>query len=216
MTEEMLLEQEKLIYSIANKFKSFYDIEDLYQVGVIGLSKAYKKYKEGKNTKFSTYAYEWIKGEILEYIRGDRTIKVSKETISLNKKIEHVKELMTQKLMREPTTLELSLMLDIDEEKILDIKRQTELVKSLDCAINEEENITLLDSIKEEEKDYDPSIQDLRIQLDALNSDEKALIQKRYFDDLTQDETSKLLGMTQVQVYRKEKKILKKLEKRLM
>lgn len=216
MTEEMLLEQEKLIYSIANKFKGFYDIEDLYQVGVIGLSKAYNKYKEDKETKFSTYAYDWIKGEILEYIRGDRAIKVSKETISLNKKIEHVKELMTQKLMREPTTLELSLMLDIDEEKILDIKRQIELVKSLDSAINEEENITLLDSIKEEEKDYDPNIQDLRIQLELLNKDEKNLIQKRYFDDLTQDETSKLLGMSQVQVYRKEKKILKKLEKRLI
>ena len=216
MTEEMILEQEKLIYSIARKFQKFYDVEDLYQVGVIGLSKAYKKYKEGMNTKFSSYAYDWIKGEILEYVRQARPIKVSKEVLSLNKKIDEVKDKMTQKLMREPTTLEIALLLDVEEEKIIEARNQIEFVKSLDYVINEEENYTLYDTVKQEEKSYDPSIQDLRIELESLDEEEKELIKNRYFNDLTQEQTSELLGISQVQVYRKEKKILKKLEKRLL
>lgn len=215
MTEEMLLEQEKLIYSIAKKFQSFYDIEDLYQVGVIGLTKAYKKYEEGMHTKFSTYAYDWIKGEILEYVRQDRTIKISKEVISLNKKIDQIKDIMTQKLMREPTTLEISLLLEVDEDKVIDARKQIEFVKSLDYIINEEENYTLYDTVKQEELSFKPEIQDLKIGLDSLEEDEKELINNRYFNDLTQEQTSELLGISQVQVYRKEKKILKKLEKRL-
>lgn len=216
MTEELLLEQEKLIYSIAKKFQGFYDIEDLYQVGVIGLSKAYNKYKEGMDTKFSTYAYDWIKGEILEYVRHDRTIKLSKDIISLNKKIEQVKDIMTQKLMREPTTTEIALMLDVDEERIIDVKRQTEFIRSLDYVLNEEENYNLYDTLKQEEKSFNPEIQDLKIVLETLDNDERKLILSRYYNDLTQEQTSKLLGISQVQVYRKEKQILKKLEKRLV
>ena len=123
---------------------------------------------------------------------------------------------MTQKLQREPTTLELSLMLDIDEEKIIEVKRQVELVKSLDYCLNEEEDMNLYDYIKSEEKSYDADIQDLRISINELDEDEQKLIKSRYYNDMTQQETSKILGMSQVQVYRKEKKILKKLEKRLI
>lgn len=216
MTEELIKDEEKLIYSIIKKYSNYYDKDDLYQVAIIGLDKACKSYKIEENTKFSTYAYNWIKWEILDYIRKDRNIKISKDVISLNKKIDLVKEKMTQKLQREPTTLELSLMLDIDEEKIIEVKRQIELVKSLDYCLNEEEDMNLYDYIKNEEKSYDADIQDLRISINELDEDEQKLIKSRYYNDMTQQETSEILGMSQVQVYRKEKKILKKLEKRLI
>ncbi|MGN0973567.1 MAG: sigma-70 family RNA polymerase sigma factor [Bacilli bacterium] len=216
MTEELIKDEEKLIYSIIKKYSNYYDKDDLYQVAIIGLDKAYKSYKREENTKFSTYAYNWIRWEILDYIRKDRSIKISKDVISLNKKIDLVKEKMTQKLQREPTTLELSLMLDIDEEKIIEVKRQVELVKSLDYCLNEEEDMNLYDYIKSEEKSYDADIQDLRISINELDEDEQKLIKSRYYNDMTQQETSEILGMSQVQVYRKEKKILKKLEKRLI
>ena len=217
MTEDILLEQDKMIYYIAQKFSNHYDIEDLYQAGVEGLVKAYKNYNSNEQAKFSTYAYKWIYWEIIDYIRKDRSIKVSKDIISLNKKIEQAKEIMTQKLMREPTTLELSLMLDIDEDTILEVKRQIEPIRSLDYCIDEDENkINLYNSISNEERSYDADIQDLRMELNALEQDEYSLIKSRYFEDLTQEQTSKILGLTQVQVYRKEKKILKKLEKRLV
>ena len=215
MTEDIVLEQEKMIYYIAQKFNGYYDIDDLYQAGVEGLAKAYKNYKENESTKFSTYAYKWIYWEMLDYIRKDRSIRVSKEVISLNRKIEQMKEKMTQKLMREPTTLELSLMLDISEDTILEVKRQIEPIRSLDYCTNEDENINLYNSIKSEEVSYDADIQDLRTEIKTLEHDEQELIKSRYFEDLTQEQTSKILGLTQVQVYRKEKKILKKLEKRL-
>lgn len=216
MTEELIKDEEKLIYSIIKKYSNYYDKDDLYQVAIIGLDKACKSYNIEENTKFSTYAYNWIKWEILDYIRKDRNIKISKDVISLNKKIDLVKEKMTQKLQREPTTLELSLMLDIDEEKIIEVKRQIELVKSLDYCLNEEEDMNLYDYIKSEEKSYDADIQDLRISINELDEDEQKLIKSRYYNDMTQQETSEILGMSQVQVYRKEKKILKKLEKRLI
>ena len=217
MTDEILLEQEKMIYYIAQKFSGYYDIDDLYQAGVEGLTKAYKNYNNNEQAKFSTYAYKWIYWEMMEFIRKDRSIKINKDIISLNKKIEKMKEIMTQKLMREPTTLELSLMLDIDEDTILEVKRQVEPIKSLDYCIDEDEHkYNLYNSIKSEERSYDADIQDLKMELNALEQDELKLIKSRYYEDLTQEQTSKLLGITQVQVYRKEKKILKKLEKRLV
>ena len=82
---------EKLVYSVVKKFQG-YDIEDLKQVGMVGLAKAYKNYKEGFNTKFSTYAYTYILGEVLSYIRESRSFKISKEYGSLYKKINEAKD----------------------------------------------------------------------------------------------------------------------------
>ena len=217
MTTDTLLEQEKMIYYIAKKFNNYYDMDDLYQAGVEGLVKAYKNYKENEATKFSTYAYKWIYWEMMDYIRKDRNIRISKEIISLNSKIEQAKEKITQRLMRDPTTLELSLMLDIPEDTILEVKRQIEPIRSLDYCISEDDNnMNLYNSIKSEERSYNADIQDLKNELQCLDKDEQTLIKSRYFEDLTQEQTSKILGLTQVQVYRKEQKILKKLEKRLV
>lgn len=209
-----LLEYENLIHSIVNKFKSFSDKDDLFQVGMLGLISAYKNYDESLETKFSTYAYYYIYGEINKYVRESKCIKVSKDLVKLNKSIEKCKEVMRQRLKREPTTTEISLILEIEEEKIKEAQLATLEVKSLDYTYNEED-INLYNSVKIEDKETSPSILDLKEELFKLSGEERNIILARYYQDLSQTEVGKELGMSQVQVSRTETKILQKLKSKL-
>ena len=112
---EKILEYEKLVNSVASKYSNFSNYEDLKQQGMIGLIKAVDNYKKDNNTKFSTYAYLWIKGEILEYLRCDKNIKISKELLSLSKEITICTEILRQKLNKEPSIKEIALYLEKDE-----------------------------------------------------------------------------------------------------
>ncbi len=205
---EDILEYENLVYSIINKYKNF-DREDLYQVGMIGLIDAKRNYKKEVNTKFSTYAYFYILGKVKEYIRKSNPYKISKDIIKLNKSIEKATDIMSQRLGRNPTDLEISLFLEIDEEKIIETRQALQNIKSLDY---NEENIDLYNSIKIEDKSIDSDILDLKEAINNLSKEEQNIIIDRYFNDLTQTEVSKELGMSQVQVSRKETKILQKLK----
>lgn len=205
-----ILEYENLIYKMISQYKSF-DKEDLYQVAMIGLMKAKKNYKESENTKFSTYAYYYILGEINNYISASNPVKVSKDLLRLNKSLEKAKEVMRQSLRREPTTQELAIFLEEPLEKIQEATLATRQVESLDYAYLEE-NMDLYNSIGTEEIGMNDDILDLKNAISTLSKEEQQLIIARYFDDLTQQETSKTLGMSQVQVSRKETKILEKLK----
>lgn len=205
-----ILEYENLIYKMISQYKSF-DKEDLYQVAIMGLMKAQKNYKESENTKFSTYAYYYILGEINNYITASNPVKVSRDLLRLNKSLEQAKEVMRQRLKREPTTEELSIFLEEPLEKIEEASLATRQVESLDYAY-EEENMDLYNSIGTEEIGMNDEILDLKNAIYSLPQEEQQLIIARYFNDLTQQETSKTLGMSQVQVSRKETKILEKLK----
>ena len=193
-----------------SQYKSF-DKEDLYQVAMIGLMKAQKNYKQEENTKFSTYAYYYILGEINNYITASNPVKVSRDLLRLNKSLEQAKEVMRQRLKREPTTEELSIFLEEPLEKIEEATLATRQVESLDYAY-EEENMDLYNSIGTQEKGMNDDILDLKNAISTLSEEEQQLIIARYFNDLTQQETSKTLGISQVQVSRKETKILEKLK----
>lgn len=206
----------RMIYSIASKYSFGSDFEDLCQVGQIGLMKAYENYNDEYGNSFSSYAYIYIKGEILKYIRENKVIKVSKDLISLNKSISNAREVLSQKMMRIPTTEELALFLEIPEEKITEASLATEYVRSLDYELNDDgKELTMYDSIRYDEKGYDDSILDLKEELEQLPENERQLIIARYYEDKSQQETSKILGMSQVQVSRNETKILTKLRTKL-
>ena len=205
-----ILEYENLIYKMISQYKSF-DKEDLYQVAMMGLMKAKKNYKESENTKFSTYAYYYILGEINNYITASNPVKVSRDLLRLNKSLEQAKEVMRQRLKREPTTEELSIFLEEPVEKIQEATLATRQVESLDYAYDEE-NMDLYNSIGTEEIGMNDEILDLKNAISSLPQEEQQLIIARYFNDLTQQETSETLGMSQVQVSRKETKILEKLK----
>ena len=204
---EELLDYDRLIYSIINKYSDKFDKEDLYQVSMIGLMDAYKHYDKNYDTKFSTFAYYYIVGEVNKYIRESGSLKVSKGLIDLKKKIIKTKEVMTQKLGREPSNLEISLFLDIDESLLDEVMIATDEVDSLD---DKYEYVSSYEDTCMKE-----DILDLRMAIDELDEKDRDLILARYFQDLTQSEVSKVMGMSQVQVSRNESKILQKLKTRL-
>lgn len=199
-----LLEYDGLIYSIISKYPKKYDREDLYQVSMLGLIDALKHYDNNYNTKFSTFAYYYIVGEINKYIRENSSLKVSKNLVDLKNKILKSKEVISQKLGREATNLEVSLYLEIDENLVNEALSY--------------DDVTSIDDSQIEISSYDNTsaeILDLKNELDELSEKEKELIYSRYYEGLTQSETSKLLGISQVRVSREESKILKKLKTRL-
>lgn len=211
-----ILEYENLVLSYANKFRNYYDIDDLKQVGMIGLMKACENYKSDSNTKFTTYAYLWIKGEILKYIREDKNIKLNRNLIQLSQKIEEVKNILRHKLLREPTLEEVSLFSEIDYSLIEEAEHARDFVYSLDYIVNSDDDgkeLSLYDTVSYQEQGYESDILDLKMAISKLNPDEKKIIKYRYYDDLTQSEISKKMGVTQVKVSREETKILEKLNR---
>lgn len=210
--EEVISSSSGLIYMIIKKYFNNYDREDLYQVGVIGVIKAYNNYKKNKNTKFSTYAYKYIYGEIYNYINNYKNIKVSKDYIKLYKKINTARSILAQELMKEPTTYELSSFLEIDPYIIDTVNNSMTKIDSLDRVLyNDGKEITIFDTISDNKDYYNIDYLLLNEEIDKLESPYKELIYLRYFEDKTQSEVASLLGMNQVEVSRTEKKTLKRI-----
>lgn len=204
--EQIITLNEKLIYKIASKF---FDVpkEDLYQAGVIGIIKAYKNYKQDSTTKFTTYAYNYIYGEMYELANNLRSIKLSKDVLKIYKQIEKTKYLLAQQLNRIPSIQEISSYLQIDELLINQIINSTNQIMSLD----EDEKRPLYETVSNETKIPQSQIIDIKDSINTLDECEKEIIKYRYFKDYTQSETAKILGISQVKVSRYEKKSLTKM-----
>lgn len=219
MTEEMttLVKQyERLIYKIASKFSPKYPIEDLFQVGVIGLINAKKNYKSNQGTKFTTYAYQYVLGEMLDFIKKDRTIKVSKDSLKIYKLYEQAKETLAQRKKQIPSFSEICEFLELDEETVYDAIKMSEYVLSTDSSLREDENTTFIETCGEDRRETIDSLLDLKIELMNLPEFERKLVDLRYFKDYTQSETATILGISQVQVSRNEKHILAKIKKNIV
>lgn len=201
--EQIIVLNEKLIYKIATRFNNV-SKEDLYQAGVIGLIKAYNNYKQNSETKFTTYAYNYIFGEMYELSNSTRTIKLNKDILKTYKKIEQTKQLLLQKYNKEPSLEEISIFLNIPLKNIIDIYNATSTIMSLDST----EIRNVYETIPSKEKESNLDIKD---SLEYLTEEEKNIIKLRYYNDLTQSETANILGLSQVSVSRYEKKSLKKM-----
>ena len=201
--ENLILQNERLIYAIMKKFNHYPIKEDLFQVGCIGLIEAHYRYKEDRNTKFSTYAYGYILGEMRKLVREDKGIKISRNITSLYLKIEKASILLAQRLMREPTVSEIAHTLGIEDYLVAEALNSTHVLLDIDdCSIKHEEDIDDVIHLKEA--------------LNNLNDEELSIINNRYIDDMTQMETAKIMGISQVQVSRKEQKVLQKLKRRMV
>ena len=202
--EQIITLNEKLIYKIATKF---YDVpkEDLYQAGVIGLIKAYNNYNKQSDTKFTTYAYNNIFGEMYELANNTRTKRLNKNILKTYKKIEEAKQHLSQKLGYSPSIQEVSTFLSIPETIINEIETCTGTIMSLDV----ESERPLYETIAAAEPSHENI--DLQDSLNTLTEEEKQIINYRYYKDFTQSETARILGMSQVTVSRYEKKSLTKM-----
>ena len=208
---DIIIETEGIIYKIINKYRNYFELEDLYQVAVMGLIKASKTYNSDYGTKFTSYAYPFILGEVIKYINEYRNIKVSKDNVKLYSKILKAIEILSQKLMKIPSNYELSLFLEIDELIIEEVLLSSSTIESLDKIIStDDKNIELYNKFGYCEHTIENY--DLISELEKLTPSERAIIEARYYENMSQSETGEKLGMYQMEVSRKEKKILSKLK----
>ena len=207
--QELILKNENLIYSIIHKFRSK-DYDDLYQAGCVGLIKAYKNFKDEQDVKFTSYAYNYILGEIYTYLINNRSIHMSPMNIKLLKSVNKAHEILTNHLGRSPTISELCSFCEINQQKYNELQGMT-TIESLDYEYN---SIDLYNFVSNENLSKDVLI-DLKNALNCLTIDEKKLINARYFNNYTQSKLAKEYNTNQVKISREEKKILNKLKAKM-
>ena len=208
---DLIIQNEGLIYKIINKYRNYFELEDLYQVAVMGIIKASKTYNSKYGAKFTSYAYPFILGEVIKYINENRNIKMTKDTVKLYSKILKATEILSQRLMKIPSSYELSLFLEVDEKIVNDVITANMTVESLDQIISQDgKNLELYNKFGY----CDATIENYTLisELEKLSPIERAIIQSRYYENMSQSETGQNLGMYQVEVSRREKKILSKLK----
>ena len=215
--QEILVEENTgLIWSVVKRFQGRgYDKEDLFQIGSIGLLKCIDNFDLERKVKFSTYAVPLIMGEIKRFLRDDGLVKVSRSLKEASYKIKREKEHYEKLYNREPPLKEIAATLDMDESDILMAMESGQDVCSLHQVIyqNEGDEIHLEDKLEQQSDLIEQTVDNIYIQelLQKLNEQERKLIELRYFQNQTQAVIAGIMGISQVQVSRMEKKILEKL-----
>ena len=218
---DLLVEKNSgLVWSIVKRFLNRgYEKEDLYQIGSIGLIKAIRKFDTSFNTQFSTYAVPLIMGEIKRFLRDDGLVKVSRSLKETAGKIKLAVDYFFAKNGEEPTVKELSERLKISEDEIIMALETLRPTESLNAIINENDKnpIYLIDKLCDnttsDSKEFEKLV--LKQMLSELKPKEQQLITMRYFKGATQMKVADMLGISQVQVSRMEKKILIKMRQQL-
>jgi len=212
--EELIVGNSGLIWSIARRyFGRGVDPEDLYQLGCLGFLKAVEGFDLGFGTQFSTYAVPKIAGEIRRFLRDDGTVKVSRSLKERSAMVRITRQKLTNRLGREPTLSELSAETGLLPEEIATAETATGAAESIQKRSGED-GFALEDVLTEGEME-DKIVERiaLREAIASLSEREQLVIKLRFFHGLTQDKTSKILGVSQVQISRIEKKALENLRK---
>ena len=196
-----------LVHSCANRFRGRgVEYDDLFQAGCVGLIKAADGFDNSRGVRFSTYAVPVILGEIKRIFRDGGSIKVSRSLKELSIKAGHIRETILQEQGREPLISEISAALQIDEETAAQAVGAS--LPAISLTESEEEGSGQIDVAIDSHEDKVVDLIALKEALSTLNADDRQIIILRYFKNKTQSEVAKVLGMTQVQVSRKEKKLL--------
>lgn len=207
--KEIIFDNRDLIYSVIHRFKGS-DYDDLFQVGCVGVLKAYQNFKEEYNVKFTTYAYQFIVGEVYKYLVNNRNIHMSPVNIKLLNSIKRGEDALTSHFGRNPNDEELANFLEIDLYKLAELRNMS-IVDSLDYAYEKND---LYDFISRNDVSKDELI-DLKEALKSLTSEEKKIIRARYYQNITQIDLAKTYHTNQVKISRDEKKILCKLKAKM-
>ena len=205
----------RLVWSIVQRFASRgADLEDLFQIGCIGLMKSVDKFDLSYEVKFSTYAVPLIIGEIQRFLRDDGMVKVSRSIRELSFKIRHATDEFIRLHERQPTLSELAVTLDVTMDELVLASDALRDPASLHEQLFESEGdaLTLMDQLRDERSERSFDHIPLRDILSKLGKREQMIIYLRYYLDCTQSDIAERLGISQVQVSRLEKKILKQLK----
>lgn len=216
---QLVQENAGLVWCVVKRFlHRGAEAEDLFQIGNIGLLKAIDKFDLSYEVKFSTYAVPMISGEIKRFLRDDGMIKVSRSLKELAVRSLQTREKLTDRLGREPTLEELAGEMGVDKEEIVQAMEAGSEVESLYRPIHQKEGseIRLLDKIEEKERKEDRILDRMVLKqlLETLEPKERQLIYLRYFAEKTQSDVGRIMGISQVQVSRLEKRILEDLRRR--
>ncbi len=218
--DRLVSENMGLVWSIVRRFGGRgYDPEDLFQIGSIGLIKAIDKFDLSFDVKFSTYAVPMIAGEIKRFLRDDGMIKVSRVLKETAVKAKSVKEALNLKLGREPTLNEIAGELGICVEELAAAMESGAEIESLQKTIYQGDgsSIHLMDKLEEKSNPAEEVMNKMLLGrlLNELSPQERKIIIRRYYMEQTQTQIAKELGISQVQVSRMEKKILKSMREKL-
>lgn len=212
--EILITENMGLVHSCAHRFTGKgIEYEDLFQAGCMGLVKAFDAFDKERGVRFSTYAVPVILGEMKRLFRDGGTVKVSRSLKELSIKTTKERENFILKNGREPTVSELSEILEVSGEEVTEALCAAAPVVSL--TIGEDEGGGQADVPVESPEDEITERLSVIKAVSDLEERDRLIIKHRYYENKTQTETAKLLGMTQVQVSRREKKILEVLRKEL-
>lgn len=203
----------RLVFNLVQRFHHRgYEEEDLFQIGTIGLIKAIEKFDSSFNVKFSTYAVPMIIGEIRRFLRDDHSIKVSRSLKEVAFRVPRVKEELTREKGREPTIGEIAEAMGLPREELVTAIEALQQPASIHETLFQDDGdpIYLLDQLKSEgglETAWMENIA-LREVLDKLSERDQQVIRMRFFEDKTQTEVAKVLGLSQVQISRIERQAL--------
>lgn len=210
MDDKLALTFLPLIKKIASTFYNC-EYEDLIQAGYMGLQDAYRHYIKNEHTKFSTFAYQYIYGEIYRTANSNIIKNNNRELLKLLKLINKTKILLTQKLNKEPSISEIANYLETDINTIYYALSETNTILSLDKEIESDSNLYNKISFN---VDNDTKI-DIKDSLKQLNKEEHQVIKHLFYDSLTQEETAKIMNISQVKVSRYKARSLNKMHEYL-
>lgn len=207
----------KLVFNLVKRFQNRgYELEDLFQIGCIGLMKAIDKFDLTYDVKFSTYAVPMIVGEIRRFLRDDNPVKVSRSVKETAYKVQQVRDILTARLGREPNIGEVAAELGLSREEVVNALEASQTPTSIYETMHQDDGdpIYLLDQLKSGEDGDTPWLEKLSINelMANLPERDRMILSWRFFEDKTQSDIAKRLGLSQVQVSRLERQALKKLK----
>lgn len=217
--ERLIRQNNGLIWSIVKRFQGRgYELEDLYQIGCMGFIKAIKRFDTNFEVKLSTYTVPYILGEIKRFIRDDGPVKVSRSIKELYIKIKELQKEFYHKTGKEITIEQISKELKVEKEDIAIALEAAKPVESVESAMQENKDgstVTILDKLSTQKDEQEIITNRLAIKqlLEKLEKREQEIILLRFYKEKTQTQVAKILGITQVQVSRLEKKILQKMKR---
>ena len=219
--EQIVKENLGLVWAVARRFIGRgCELEDLYQIGCIGLMKCIDKFDLDFNVKFSTYAVPMISGEIKRFLRDDGMIKVSRTLKEIAYKVNRLRDEIVNNRGVEPPLSEIAETLNIDECEIVAALEANVEVESIQKEVYQSDgkSVYLSDKIADNKNEQEDVLNHIVIEelLSGLEENENKIIKMRYYDNKTQTEIADEIGISQVQVSRMEKKILMKMRKEIV
>ena len=216
--DTMVEENMGLVHSVVRRFVGRgYEKEDLVQIGAIGLIKAINKFDQSFNVQFSTYAVPMIMGEIKRFLRDDGMMKVSRTLKEISMKGRRAQEVLQKRLDREPSITEIAAECGVDPDMLMEAFEAVAPPDSIYASVYSkgEKEIQLMDTLASEDCEEN-IINKVMIGnlMQGLTSREQQIIAMRYFRGKTQAETARVIGVSQVQISRIEKKVIQTLRQR--